>query len=86
MGVVKQIDIKNRTFYFYNHIIDLENFKSTLLEIDKKNPIKKLAFTILDRLQLKKIDDCENIYSVNPLYLHINHASGYIEEKDANNL
>ena len=36
MGVVKQIDIKNRTFYFYNHIIDLENFKSTLLKIDKK--------------------------------------------------
>ena len=86
MGVVKQIDIKNRTFYFYNHIIDLENFKSTLLEIDKKNPIKKLAFTILDRLQLKKIDDCEIIYSVNPLYLPMNHASGYIEEKDANNL
>ena len=22
MGVVKQIDIKNRTFYFYNNIID----------------------------------------------------------------
>ena len=84
MGAVKQIDIKNRTFYFYNHIIDLENFKSTLLEIDKKNPIKKLAFTILDRLQLKKIDDCENIYSVNPLYLLINHANRYIEEKGMN--
>ena len=32
----------------------------------------------------KKIDDCENIYSANPLDLLINHASGYIEEKDAN--
>ena len=38
-------------------------------------------FTILDILQLKKIDDCENISSVNPLYLHITHASGYIEKK-----
>ena len=28
MGIVKQIDIKNRTYYFYNHIIDLESFKS----------------------------------------------------------
>ena len=28
----------------------------------------------------KKIDDCKNIYSVNHLYLHINHASGYIED------
>ena len=32
----------------------------------------------------KKNHDCENIYSVNPLYLRINHASGYIEEKDGN--
>ena len=30
------------------------------------------------------MDDCEKIYRVNPLYLLINHASGYIEEKDVN--
>ena len=36
MGEVKQIDIKNRTYYFYN-IIDLENFKSNLLKIDIKS-------------------------------------------------
>ena len=35
MGTVKQIDIKNRTYYFYNDIFDLENFKSNLLKIDK---------------------------------------------------
>ena len=29
VGVIKQIDIKNWTYYFYNDIIDLENFKST---------------------------------------------------------
>ena len=34
--------------------------------------------------QFKKIDNCENIYSVNPLYLLVNHASGYIEEKKGN--
>ena len=38
-----------------------------------------MVFTTLDTLQLKKIDDHENIYSVNPLYLIIAHASGYIE-------
>ena len=38
----------------------------------------------MDRSQLKKIDDCENIYSENPLYLLINHASGYIEKKKGN--
>ena len=43
-----------------------------------------MVFTILDILQLKKISDCKNIYSVNPLYLRIDHASGYIEEKGVN--
>ena len=43
-----------------------------------------MVFTILDVLQLKKIDYYENIYSVNPLYLIIDHASGYIEEKGVN--
>ena len=43
-----------------------------------------MVFTTLDILQLKKIDDYENIYSVNPLYLIIDHASGYIEEKEVN--
>ena len=37
MGIIKQIDIKNRTYYFYSDIIDLESFKSNLLKIDKKS-------------------------------------------------
>ena len=32
-------------------------------------------------ITIKKIDDCENIYSVNPLYLFVDHASGCIEGK-----
>ena len=47
MGAIKQIDIKNRTYYFYIDIIDLKSFKSNLLKIDK-NHIKTLVFTILD--------------------------------------
>ena len=43
-----------------------------------------MVFTILDILQLKKIDDCESIYSVNPLYLRVDHVNGYIEEKEVN--
>ena len=37
MGAVKQINIKNRAYYFYNDIIDLENFESNMLKIDKKS-------------------------------------------------
>ena len=36
MGTIKQIDIKNRTYYFYNDMIDIETFNSDLLKIDKK--------------------------------------------------
>ena len=36
MGVIKQIDIKYRTYYFYNDIIDLKDFDARLLKIDKK--------------------------------------------------
>ena len=43
-----------------------------------------MVFTTLDILQLKKIDNCENIYSLNSLYLLIAQMSGYIEEKGVN--
>ena len=35
-------------------------------------------------MTIKKIDDYESMYSVNPLYLLINHTNGYIEEKNGN--
>ena len=77
MGVVKQINIKNGTYYFYNDII-IKNFESKLLKIDKKS-YKNIGIYNIWYITIKKIDDCENIYSVNP-----SHASWYIEEKDGN--
>ena len=37
MEKFKQIKIKNRTYYFYNDIINIGEFNSNLLEIDKKS-------------------------------------------------
>ena len=54
MGSLKEIMIKNRTYYFYNDIIDIEAFDSNMLKLDKKRT-KILIFTILDMLQLKKL-------------------------------
>ena len=54
-----------------------------MLKIDKKS-YKNIGIYKIGYITIKKIDDCENIYGVNPLYLLINHASEYIEEKDAN--
>ena len=78
MGTVKQIDIKNRTYYFYNDIIYLESFKSDLLKIDKKSN-KDISIYNIGYITIEKIGNCKNIYSMNPLHLRITHANGYIE-------
>ena len=54
MRSLKQINIKNRTYYFYNDVIGIETFDSNMLKLDKKDRTKILIFTILDMLQLKK--------------------------------
>ena len=83
MGEVKQINIKNRTYYFYNDMINIKKIDSNLLKIDKKS-YKDIGIYNIGYITIKKIDDCENIYSVNPLYLLVNHANGYIEGKNGN--
>ena len=83
MGKVKQIEIKNRTYYFYNDMINLKNFESNLLKIDKKH-YKGIDIYYIGYITIKKIGDCENIYSVNPLYLIIGKVDGHIEENNGN--
>ena len=82
MGAVKQ-----KTycfyFYFYNDMISIKNFDPILLKIDKKS-YKNIGIYNIGYITIKKIDDCENIYSVNSLYSIIAHANGYIEEKVVN--
>ena len=83
MGTVKQINVKNRTYYFYNDKINIKDFESNLLKIDKKS-YKNIGICNTGYITIKKIDDCENIYSVNHFYLLVNHANGYTEEKSMN--
>ena len=83
MKVVKQIDINNRTCYFHNDMINIKNVDPILLKIDRKS-YKDIGIYNIGYITIKKIDDCETIYSVNPLYLLVNHANGYIEEKGVN--
>ena len=78
MGEVKQVNIKNRTYYFYN-IIDLKDFNARLLKVNKKS-YKSINIYYIGYITILKIDDYESIYSVNPLYLRINHASDILKE------
>ena len=75
MGKVKQIEIKNRTYYFYNDIIDIEEFDSNLLKIDKR------LYKDIDTYYIGyiPIGDCENIYGVNTSYLITGEVDGHIE-------
>ena len=83
MDTTKQINIKDRTYYFYNDIIDIENFDAGLLKIDKKS-YKDINIYNTGYVTKKEIYDCMNINSVNPLYLDITLANGYIEDKGIN--
>ena len=78
---IKQIEIKNRTYYLYNDIINVEEFDLNLLKIDKKS-YKDINIYFIGYITTKKNCDCENIYSVNPLYLIIGKVDRHIEEKN----
>ena len=83
MGEIKQINIKNRTYYFYNDQTNLKDFDAKLLKLTKKIT-KTLEFITLIMWLLKKIANCTNINSVNPLYLMINEMIVHFEEKNEN--
>ena len=79
----KCIGIKNQTYYFFNDMINRENFDSNLLKIDKKS-YKSSDIYYIGYITIKRIDDYENIYSVNPLYLIVGEVDADIEEKNGN--
>ena len=79
MGTIKEINIKNQTYYFYNNIIDIKTFNLNMLKLDKKS-YKNLDIYNIGYVTIKKIGYGYDVNSVNPLYLRIDNASGYIEE------
>ena len=76
----KSINIENRTFYFFDDMINIADFDSSLLKIDKIL-YKNIGLYYIGCITIKKTDNYENIYSVNSLYLIIGGVHGFIEEK-----
>ena len=79
---VKDIDIKHRTYYFFDDIINIKNFDPHNIKIDEKSYKNILIYyigyvTIKDSKYIK-------INSVNPLYLIFNKVNGYFEEINGN--
>ena len=55
-------------------MINIKNSDPILFKIDRKS-YKDIGIYNIGYITIKKIDDYENIYSVNPLYLIVNHAN-----------
>ena len=83
MGKIRQINIKNRTYYFYNDQINLKDFDASLLKIDKKD-YKDIDIYYIGYVTVKDIANCNNVNSVNLLYLMIDKMIGHLEEKNGN--
>ena len=78
----KDIDMKNRTYYFFNNIISINNFDPDKIKIDEKSYKNILIYyngyvTIKDLKYVK-------INSVNPLYLIFSKGNGYFKEINGN--
>ena len=79
MRHVKQINIKNQSYYFFDDMVDIRNFYSNILAINKKS-YKDIDIYNIGYIVIKKFSNCENIHSVNPMYLITHSATGHFKE------
>ena len=77
---VKDINIKNRAYYFFNDNINIENFDPNSIKTDEKS-YKDILICYIGYVKTKEYI---KMYSVNPLYLIFKYASGYFEEINQN--
>ena len=74
----RQLNIEGRTYYFYNDLINMKNFNSNNLKLDKKSVLGNDVYYILYITKKSQW----NVDSVSLLYLMINRMKGHFEEKD----
>ena len=79
MGNIKEIHIKYRTYYFYDDFINITNFDSNSLKIDKKS-YKNIDIYYIEYITMKN-SNYVKINSEKTLYLLIDEVDGHFEEK-----
>ena len=77
---IRQLNIKGRTYYFYNDLINIKKFNSNNLKLDKKSVLGNDVYYIG---HISKKPQW-NVNSVNPLYLMINRIKDRFGEVDGN--
>ena len=79
MATIKEINIKNRTYYYYNDLIDLDEFNESKIQVHKKD-FNDIDIYYVGYEYKKKITGCNIMRSVNPLYLRIVDIKGQFEK------
>ena len=81
MGNIKQINITNRAYYFFDGMINVKDLDLSLKKISKKL-YKNIGIYYIGYIKIKSISGYENINSVNPLHLIIGDVDRFIEENN----
>ena len=76
---MQHINRRIKTYYFYNDIIDLDEFDESKIKVDKKD-FNHIDIYYLGYEHKKKISECDVINSVNPFYLRIVNMNGQFKK------
>ena len=76
--VVKSLEIKNHSYYFWNDMVYLDDFNENLIKLVKRESRIDVDISYIEYL-VKKTTQYD-IDSVNPLYLVVRHLVGRIEK------
>ena len=85
MGEIKQIYFKNGSYYFYNDIVNLDEFDGSKIKVDRNN-FNGIDIYYLGYEYKNKITECNEINSVNPLYLRIKDIEGQFKKGESDNV
>ena len=78
MVTTKQMNIKNRTYYFYDDMVNIKTFDPNLLKLGEKS-FENIGVYYIVYIPIK---DQYKINSVNYPYLLVHRIDGFIEEKE----
>ena len=76
----RQINIKNRSYYFCNDLINVSNFEAGNFKIDKKT-WKDIDIYYIGYVDKAKLSE-RKVNTVNPLYLVVNKVFCFVKEKN----
>ena len=79
---IKDIDIKNHTYYLFNDIINVNNFDPNNNKIDEKSH-KNILIYYIGYVMIKDLKYIK-LNTINPLYLIINKVNEYFEKINGN--